>query len=187
MGAETRRLVLRPWKASDFRRWEAGNLARKPSQNPWDFGPPPRKWWTAKNFAKRVKQQRESAKAGRVFNFGIFERAGGRWVGGIDLFVFDHAHRAANLGYFILNTDWGKGYAPEASKAALDISFSQLALLRVEASCELKNKASARVALKAGMFAEGMRKKYPIPSGMKDLYVFGMNSVDWKKTRRKKR
>jgi ribosomal-protein-alanine N-acetyltransferase len=186
MGARSKRLVLRPWKVSDFRGWVAGNEALLPKRNPWDIPPPDRKWWTAENFAKRVRHQREIAKAGHVFNFGVFDRKTGEWRGGIDLFIISPKIRCANLGYYVLNTHWGKGIAPEASRLALDIAFKQLNLRRVEASCELKNKASARVALKAGMFKEGLRRKYPIPAGLRDLYVFGMNCEDWKKVGKSK-
>lgn len=184
MGASSKRILLRPYKASDFKGWLAGNAALKPKQNEFDIPPPPPEKCSKEIFAKRVKDQHLSAKNHNTFNFGVFDRKTGLWLGGIDLFIISPKIRCANLGYWVLNTHWGNGYAPEAAMLALKIAFEQLDLKRVEASCELKNKASAKVALKAGMFEEGMRRKYPIPTGMKDLYVFGMNSLDWKSHRK---
>lgn len=186
MRAGSNLLELRPFRASDYPEWLATFDRLKPKQNEFDPKPRPRKKRTRPFFAKMLLNQRKAVKRG-IFIFPVFERSSGHLVGCIDLFVFDLSHRTANLGYVVHNNRWGEGIAPEASRLALDLSFSQLALKRVEASCELHNKASARVALKAGMFEEGMRRKFPIPSGMKDLYVFGMNSIDWKKIRQRRK
>jgi len=180
MGAQSKRLLLRPYKASDYKGWLAGNMALKPKQNPWDIPPPPPEKCSKEIFDKRVKDMQKSAQLRSTYNFGVFDRHTGLWLGEIGLFIISPKIRSANLGYWVLNNHWGNGYAPEAALLAFKIAFEQLDLKRVEASCELKNKSSAKVALKAGMFEEGMRRKYPIPTGMKDLYVFGMNSIDWK-------
>lgn len=117
----------------------------------------------------------------KIFIFGLFDRRSGANVGRIDLFVFSTSHRWANLGYAVHNQCWGQGYASEGSKLALQIGFGPLNLQRIEASCELANKASAKVARKAGLTFEGKRKKFPIPGGPADLFVFGENVFDWKK------
>jgi ribosomal-protein-alanine N-acetyltransferase len=133
-----------------------------------------------------LKFCRRCAKRGRdraIFIFGIFERKTGSHLGRVDLWVLNPVIRTANLGYYVHNPFWGHGYASEAARLAQKIAFGPLNLRRVEASCELKNKASACVALKSGMIPEGLRRKYPIPSGMKDLFVYGMNSVDFRRRR----
>ena len=182
--ARSKRLELRPFLPSDFQEWLAVYARLKPRQNEFDMKPRPKAKRTRAHFLEMLGRHRKSVKRG-VYIFGIFERASGELVGVIDLFIFDKAHLAANLGYQVYNHRWGEGFAPEASRLALDLSFGPLALKRVEASFEPHNKASARVPVKAGMFEEGFRRKYPIPGGMKDLLVYGMNSVDWKSRRRR--
>lgn len=186
MFARSKRLELRPFKPGDYAEWFAVYARLKKRQNEFDMKPRPKSQRTRPHYLEMLKKHRTAVKRG-VFIFGIFERESGHLVGVIDLFVFDKSHHGANLGYQVYNHRWGEGIAPEASRLALDLSFGPLALKRVEASFELHNKASARVPAKAGMFEEGIRKKYPIPSGMKDLLVYGMNCVDWKKTKKNKK
>lgn len=181
--ARSKRLELRPFLASDFTEWLAVYDRLKPKQNEWDTKPRPKAQRTRKHYLEMLAKHRNAVKRG-VYILAVFERATGEYVGVIDLYVFDTNHHAANLGYRVHNHRWGEGIAPEASKLALDISFGQLGLSRVEASFELHNKASARVPVKAGMFEEGIRRKYRIPGGLKDLLVYGMNPVDWKRVRK---
>ncbi len=185
MIARSQRIELRPYLAGDFDSWLTGNLWRKKKQNEFDTKPQPRKNLTRAFFNKRKRNLEKRAAERSCFIFGIFHRHTGEHLGVIDLYIISPRSHWANLGYLVLNQHWGNGFGPEAASLALEIAFKQLDLLRVEASCELHNKASARVALKAGMFEEGLRRKYPIPAGMKDLYVFGMNSVDFKKRKRR--
>lgn len=181
--ARSKRLELRPFFPADFADWLAVYGRLLPKQNEFDTKPRPKAQRTRRHFLEMLRKHRQAVKRG-VYILGVFERATGECVGVIDLYVFDATHHAANLGYRVYNHRWGQGIAPEASRLALDLSFGPLKLKRVEASFELHNKASSRVPVKAGMFEEGIRRKYAIPGGMKDLLVYGMNSVDWSRRRR---
>jgi [ribosomal protein S5]-alanine N-acetyltransferase len=93
--------------------------------------------------------------------------------------------QAANLGYGIHNHLWGRGYATEASRAALDIAFRELGFHRVEASMIPANRASAGVARALGMRPEGVRKGYIYFSptradgtGWTDLMAYSLNAED---------
>jgi ribosomal-protein-alanine N-acetyltransferase len=58
--------------------------------------------------------------------------------------------------WWILHRDhWGRGYAPEAARALLDLAFGALDVHRVIADLDPANVASARVAEKLGMRREG--------------------------------
>jgi RimJ/RimL family protein N-acetyltransferase len=84
-----------------------------------------------------------------------------------------------NLGYHIQNQYWGKGYATEACRRALQIAFQELGFHRVEAATELKNKASIQVAKNIGMLFEGKRVKYFPDNGGIDMVVYGANAIDY--------
>jgi RimJ/RimL family protein N-acetyltransferase len=55
------------------------------------------------------------------------------------------------LGYRLVASAWGKGYATEGSRALIDKAFVELGARRVHASTMAVNDASWRVMEKAGM------------------------------------
>lgn len=56
-----------------------------------------------------------------------------------------------DLGYRLLPTAWGKGYATEAAKACLDHAFNVLQLESVNACAHIDNTASLCILQKIGM------------------------------------
>ena len=62
-----------------------------------------------------------------------------------------------NTGYVLARDAWGQGYATESLAAMLDLAFSQPAVTRVYALCDVEHRASARVMQKCGMQLEGLR------------------------------
>lgn len=55
------------------------------------------------------------------------------------------------LGYRLVRSAWGKGYATEGSRALIDKGFSEFGVRRVNASTMAINTASRRVMEKSGM------------------------------------
>lgn len=51
---------------------------------------------------------------------------------------------------------------PEAISSVIAIGLSQPALYRMEATCDIDNKASARALEKAGLAREGVLRRYMI-------------------------
>lgn len=66
----------------------------------------------------------------------------------------------ASIGYSILDQHWGNGYGTETLKALIQIGFDDLDFHRLEAHINTDNFASKRVALKAGMEFECVRKGF---------------------------
>jgi [ribosomal protein S5]-alanine N-acetyltransferase len=60
-----------------------------------------------------------------------------------------------DCGYVLDQQFWGQGYMTEALRAVLAYEFEVLGTLRIFATCETANRASARVMEKAGMRYEG--------------------------------
>lgn len=58
------------------------------------------------------------------------------------------------LGWRMRRDRWGRGYAPEAARAALGFAFGELGLDRVVSCIHSDNSASIRVAEKLGMTLE---------------------------------
>ncbi len=80
------------------------------------------------------------------------EKSAGRFVG---WFHFRPAKDASpgevELGYRLLKSAWGKGYATEGSRALVDKGFAELGVERVVAFTMVVNVASRRVMEKAGL------------------------------------
>lgn len=80
-----------------------------------------------------------------------------RLIGMIELRVQEFK---ADLGYVFARAEWGKGFATEALRAVVDAAFTDPAVYRVWAVCDLENPASARVMEKAGMTREGILRRF---------------------------
>lgn len=63
----------------------------------------------------------------------------------------------AELGYWLGRAYWGRGYAPEAARAVIDLAFSDDDVHEVHASCRPTNAASRRVLEKCGFQHSGAR------------------------------
>ncbi|MER7575191.1 GNAT family N-acetyltransferase [Streptomyces sp. NPDC126514] len=79
----------------------------------------------------------------------VFERASGLVVGSIGLF-WPPTEGVLEIGYGIVISRRGRGYAPEAAKALADFALTLPAVHTVSADVEPSNPASVRVLEKAG-------------------------------------
>jgi len=75
---------------------------------------------------------------------------GGEMVGTVGLSVNPQNPDSIELGYWIGRESWGKGYASEAARLALEFAFGPLGLEAIEAGHFADNAASGRVLEKLG-------------------------------------
>ena len=84
--------------------------------------------------------------------YPVVERASGRIVGDCGFLRKDVEGEAeTELIYVFAKAAWGKGYATEAARALCTFAADRLQLSRLIALVDPENRASARVAEKAGM------------------------------------
>jgi RimJ/RimL family protein N-acetyltransferase len=152
MFARTERLLLRPgWPEDAPALTESlGDAAvvRNLARVPWPYGRAEAEDWLG-----RPQDPRQPTLL-------IFARTDGgpALVGGIGL--ADKAEPApgvAELGYWIAQAHWRRGYATEAARAVLDMGFRTLRLRRIEAGHFADNAGSARVLAKLGFIRRGWR------------------------------
>lgn len=91
------------------------------------------------------------------------EKSAGRFVG---WFHFRPAKDAPpgeiELGYRLLRSAWGKGYATEGSRALIEKGFAELGVERVVAETMVVNAASRRVMEKSGLrFVRVFHREWP--------------------------
>jgi RimJ/RimL family protein N-acetyltransferase len=82
-------------------------------------------------------------------SFSVEHRATGEWVGRVGPW-FPEGWPAPEIGWTIAPEHWGKGYATEAGRAAIDYAFATLEWQRVIHVILVGNERSVAVAKKLG-------------------------------------
>ncbi|WP_346012199.1 GNAT family N-acetyltransferase [Streptomyces sp. SID3343] len=95
-------------------------------------------------------QSGEADEAGEYGHRLIVERASGLTVGSISL-LWPPSEGALEVGYGIVASRRGRGYASEATRALVEFGLSSSDVHTVYADVELANPASVRVLEKAGL------------------------------------
>jgi len=176
----SKRIELRPYKLSDFKTLQKSHLDRLLRINSFDEAIAIAAETDYEKFKKRIERHRLRGKNEEHFVFGIFERKTGFYIGQIDFFTFNKELRWGNLGYHIQNQFFGQGLASEAARLGLKAAFKFLGFHRIEASMEIKNKASEKVAINIGLRFEGKRLEFfPDKKGV-DIKVYATNARDFK-------
>lgn len=95
-------------------------------------------------------------------------------VGIISLKKFHLRDKNAEVGYWICEKKWGKGYATEALKEITKYGFKELKLYKIFALACIENHGSIKVLEKAGYKKEAVLKKHTKWKGKKwsDMYVY---------------
>lgn len=179
-----KRLTVRPYRLSDFKKIRRAQAARQPSRDKFDeplrTGGSP----DLKKFKKQLERFRRLGRKRRDFVFGIFDKRTDEHVGEIVLNIISPQLRWANIGYHIYNQHYGNGYASEAGRLTLTLAFRKLKFHRVEAAMEIDHKASQKVAERMGLVFEGLRRKFFPMNGGIDMNAYAANAIDFAKSRK---
>ena len=88
-------------------------------------------------------------------------------IGGLGFQVgLDISRVSAEIGYWIGETQWGRGFATRAVSAVTEWAFTEYKLTRVFALVFAYNAASIRVLEKAGFQREGVLRRSAIKNGV---------------------
>jgi ribosomal-protein-alanine N-acetyltransferase len=86
----------------------------------------------------------------------------------------------AEIGYELNRAYWRRGMMAEALRALLTYGFSELALNRIEAVVDPKNKPSQDLLRKLGFSFEGnLRQRFFFRDQFLDAYHFGLLKDEW--------
>ncbi|HEV3109262.1 MAG TPA: GNAT family N-acetyltransferase [Candidatus Binataceae bacterium] len=147
-------LILRPWRFSDADAIVRHGNNRKIWLNLRDRFPHP---YTDAD--ARAWLALRAADIGDPHGFAIEFNA--EAIGGIGLEVFSDVHRmTAEIGYWLGESMWGRGFATLAVKAVTEYAFATFQLNRLQAMVFEWNPASARVLEKAEYTLEGRLRNY---------------------------
>jgi RimJ/RimL family protein N-acetyltransferase len=157
----TERLVLRPPSEADadlmFRRYSSDpEVCRYMSWCPHR---------SIDDTIAYLRKKTTDAGLGEVTRRLIFCRVSGELLGSIGG-QFDNYR--FQFGYCLARDAWGRGFATEASRAFVAAAMSDPAIWRVQAFCDVENRASARVLEKVGLMFEGILKRYLMMPNLSD-------------------
>ncbi len=159
---------LRPWKWSDSKALTHLINNRKIWDNVRDHLPHPYSRKDADLFLQHNVDQHH-----KTTNFAVV--ADGVIVGGIGYILKDDVYKfTTEIGYWIGESYWGKGYATEAIRLVLNnIREHSPLIVRVYAEVFDYNKASMRTLEKNGFYLEAIRRKGVVKNGIiRDDYVY---------------
>ena len=122
-----------------------------------------------------------SEKRGEYFTWGIELKSSGKLIGTVSLPSIDKDYKVAEIGYGIIDSYWGNGYASEAIKAIMEYGFCTVGFICINAKIMKENSASVRVASAVGMQCDGLLRNGVYCKGKShDVYVFSMLDTDYK-------
>ena len=169
MEIETPRLRLRPWRPEDkpalLRHADNPNVAR----NLTDIFPSP--------YTEADADQWLGARASDEGPCTLFAiEIAGEAAGGIGIHTRqDVLAKTAEIGYWLGEPHWGRGYATEALKALVPYIFANFDYHRLEAYHFGWNPASGRVLEKAGFRREGCLRERICKNGeFTDALIYGL-------------
>jgi RimJ/RimL family protein N-acetyltransferase len=179
MTLTTDRLVLRPLEPSDT---DAVLAACQDPEIPrWTSVPSPYTREHAEAFIHVVSP--EGWRGDNRYDLGVFTRDAGALVGTMGLLRLrqpaapDHQ---AELGYWTVKEQRGKGYTAEAGRAMCAWAFESLGVERIEWYAEAGNEGSRAVARRIGFVMEGtVRSKIVHEGTRRDAWSASLLPSDW--------
>lgn len=133
-----------------------------------------------------ISYLQKSFSLGTAYEFAIFLKETGRYIGNCGLVTISKSHKNAEVGYFIDVAEWGKGYATEACKRIIQYGFEEHALNRIYSRCMVRNGASRKVMEKSGMLYEGRhRQEFWKDNYFEDMDYLAILAEDYYKVRKK--
>ena len=171
----TERLRLRPFVPTDAERLT--ELLQSPEIARWTLSiPHPYRLEDAVSF---LEKRRTADEERTDFGWGIEVTATCELIGAVGLKDPNWQFGRAEIGYWIGESYWGKGYATEAAHRVVRWAFESGGLYRVQATYAPGNQRSAKVLRNVGMQPEGLLRGYTQKNGQRlDLELCAVLRTD---------
>lgn len=155
---ESRRLVLRPWRAADAE--SLFQYASDPAVGPAAGWPPHQNLEESRSVIANVLSAAEC--------YAICEAGSDTAIGAVELQLFGHSDKAkaadeCELGCWLGRPFWGRGYMPEAAERLIRRAFEELGCRKIWAGYFEGNEQSKRMQEKLGFVYDHTEKDHPVP------------------------
>jgi len=168
---ETPRLIMRDFKKSDIKAVHAYSSLEEVAQY-LVWGPN-----TLAQSREAIEGFLEDQRANprEIFDLAVTLKPKRILIGGAGIRVIDRDNLIGEIGYTLHPDFWGYGLAVEATRVLLEAGFHALGLQRIIATCDQRNKASARVMERLGMRREGVfRSSKFIQGDWRDEFLYAI-------------
>jgi len=170
-------IVIRPCELADAQRVYEAVRESMAAVSPW--APWCRPEYSIEDARTWLASLPEAWAQGTDYDFAVVDPHDGAWLGGCGLNQFNHVHHFANLGYWTRTSRAGRGIATAAARLLARFGFEALKLKRIEIVAAVDNKASQRVAEKAGATREGvLRNRHVVRDKLYDAVMFSLLPED---------
>jgi len=168
---ETERLLLRPTRLEDFDGW--AELMGDPEASRFIGGP------MARAAAWRGLMTMAGAWALQGFAmFSMIEKSSGRWIGRTGPWQ-PEGWPGTEVGWGLIRSAQGQGYAREAAAATMDFAFDTLGWSEIIHCIDPDNLSSQRLAQRLGSTHRGPGK-LPPPFDTFKVDIWGQTKEQWR-------
>jgi ribosomal-protein-alanine N-acetyltransferase len=123
--------------------------------------------------------QEPAREAGEALAMIIADAGTGELLGSIGLLRFEWEHRRGEIGYWLARDARGRGAATRAVNLVAPWALRELDLARLALMTDLDNRASQRVAERAGFTREGILRAYEERKGERhDVVAYSLVPSD---------
>jgi RimJ/RimL family protein N-acetyltransferase len=174
--ASTERLILRGFRPEDFEAYSA--YRSLPDIYRFLYRDPP----SAEALRERFDASLNSCLSddGSSLRWAVIRREDGALLGDVSLKLASKAALQAEIGYTFNPAYAGKGYATEAVRAVIDLSFGTFGLHRIFARLDAQNTGSVGVVERLGMRREAHLIENDRFNGVwGDEYIYAVLSREW--------
>jgi len=173
---ETDRLLLRPPAAEDLDGWSEMMADEQAARFIGGVQPREVAW----------RGLASMAGSWALMGFGMFsviEKASGKWIGRLGPWQ-PEGWPGTEVGWGLMRSAWGKGYATEGATAAIDWAFDNLGWDEVIHCIDQDNLGSIRVAERLGSVRRG-RTQLPPPYEEQSVDVWFQSREQWRARKRR--
>jgi RimJ/RimL family protein N-acetyltransferase len=174
---ETKRLILTELRAADIplivKYATNKNISDNTLNIPFPYSERDAIYW--------INLSNQGFKSKTHFIFAIRMKNQDEFIGGIGLRLEQDFFRA-EIGYWMAEPFWNKGYMTEATQSIIDFGFDKLGLNKLAASHIELNPASGKVMVKCGMTKEGELKEHICKNAIfHNLILYGLTKKDYER------
>jgi len=184
MKFETKRLILRPPRKSDWKDILDGakdlNVTKNLEVVPYPYKKKDAVWFIKDSIKKR------GAKEKKDYVFFIELKSEKKVIGVTGLHRINKERGTATTGSWISEPYWKNGFITEAKIPIINFAFNKLKLRRLESEAYVENRASNNMSLKLGYKYEGTKRKSnkcKATGKIHDSNMYGLLKEEWKKRR----
>jgi RimJ/RimL family protein N-acetyltransferase len=175
---ETERLLLRLQVPEDID--ELYEIRSRPDVNRYLYSEAMSRAEVEAKLDERLEKYSKLDEPGDSLLLAVVRRDTGAMVGDVSLNWLPGEHQQVEIGYVLHPDHHGHGFATEAARELLRISFEHLKAHRVTGRLDGRNTASGRVLEKLGMRAEAhFRENEFIKGEWTDEIVYAILADEW--------